>query len=92
MVDIDDAILIAENQDDLHRLILGLTAIRPILTCAAKTRSETLKTSQIMETTEMKVIERIAGKTVRDRERSTDTRQTCQIGNINEWVLNRKNE
>ncbi|XP_015182496.1 PREDICTED: uncharacterized protein LOC107069571 [Polistes dominula] len=68
------------------------TAIRPILTYAAETKSETSKTRQIMEATEMKIVRRIAGKSLWYRVRSEDLRKACQIENINDWVLSRKVE
>lgn len=67
-------------------------AIRPILTYVAETRPETSKTRQIMEATEMKIVRRIAGRTLLDRERSEDIRRACHIENVNEWVLGRKTE
>lgn len=66
--------------------------IRPIMTYTAETRPTTAKTKQLMESAEMKVARKIAGKTLLDRERSENIRQTCNIENINEWVLNRKME
>ncbi|XP_043494653.1 uncharacterized protein LOC122519338 [Polistes fuscatus] len=64
--------------------------IRPILTYAAETRPETSKTRQLMEAVEMKIIRRITGKSLWDRQRSEALRRTCQIDNINDWVLGRK--
>ena len=52
------------------------TAIRPILTYAAETRPETSKTKRILETAEMKIARRIAGKTLMDRIRSDKMKQT----------------
>ena len=66
------------------------TAIRPILTYAAETRPETSKTKRILETAEMKIARRIAGKTLMDRIRSDNIRQTCGIDKINDWILDRK--
>ena len=65
-------------------------AIRPILTYTAETRPETSKTKQILETTEMKVVRKIAGRTLFDRKRSEEIRRMCKIDNINDWVLQRK--
>ena len=65
------------------------TAIRPILTYAAETRPETSKIKRILETSEMKIAQRIAGKTLMDRIRSDNMRQTCGIDKINDWVLER---
>ncbi|XP_043496141.1 uncharacterized protein LOC122520182 [Polistes fuscatus] len=43
--------------------------IRPILTYAVETRPETSKTRQMMEAAEMKIIRRITGKSLWDRQR-----------------------
>ncbi|XP_056642632.1 uncharacterized protein LOC130449023 [Diorhabda sublineata] len=51
--------------------------VRPIMTYTVETRPETAKTKRMMETAEMKVLRRIAGKTLLDRD-------------VNEWVLSRK--
>ena len=54
------------------------TAIRPIMTCTAETRPETTKTKRLLETTEIKVLRGIAGKTLLDRKTSENIR-TCRI-------------
>ena len=66
------------------------TPIRPILTYAAETRPETSETKRILETTEMKTARKIAGKTLMDKERSENIRQTCGIDKIRDWALDRK--
>ena len=38
----------------------------------------------------MKIVRRIAGKTLMDRERSNNIRQTCGINEINNWILDKK--
>lgn len=68
------------------------TTVRPIITYTAETRPETSKTKRLLETTEMKVLRRITGKTLLDRERSEIIRNTCKIEDINGWVSNRKKE
>ncbi|XP_057652719.1 uncharacterized protein LOC130891773 [Diorhabda carinulata] len=68
------------------------TVIRPIMTYAAETRPDTAKTKRLLKTSEMKVLRKITGKTLLDRERSDDIRQKCRVENINEWVLSRKRE
>ena len=49
--------------------------IRPIMTFTAKTRPDTSKTTQLLKTTEMRVLRRITGKTLFDRERSENVRE-----------------
>ena len=69
------------------------TAIRPIMTYTAETRPETAKTKRLLETTEIKVLRGIAGKTLLDRETSENIRRTCEIEeDINCWVLKRKKQ
>lgn len=54
------------------------TATRPIMTYTAEIRTETSETKIILETTEMKIVRRIAGKMLTNRERSSeDIRQSC---------------
>ncbi|XP_045473979.1 uncharacterized protein LOC123680232 [Harmonia axyridis] len=66
--------------------------VRPTMTYTAETRPDTARTRQLLETTEMRVLRRIAGKTLFDREKSENIRRTCGVENINEWVLGRKRE
>ncbi|KAK9887098.1 hypothetical protein WA026_020042 [Henosepilachna vigintioctopunctata] len=66
--------------------------VRPIMTYTAETRPETTKTRRLLETTEMKVLRRITGKTLLNRERSENVRNMCKVDSINDWVLNRKQE
>ena len=67
------------------------TAIRSLMTYTAETRPETAKTKRLLETTEMKVLRGIAGRTLLGRETSKNIRRTCRIEkDINCWVLNEK--
>ena len=66
--------------------------IRPIMTYIAKTRTDTSNTKQLLETTEMRVLSRITGKTLFVRKRSENVRERCKMENMNNWVLNRKVE
>ncbi|XP_045466625.1 uncharacterized protein LOC123675320 [Harmonia axyridis] len=66
--------------------------IRPILTYTAETRPETAKTKRLMETTEMRVLRRIAGKTLMNRNTSESIRDACGVDNVNYWVLKRRKE
>ena len=64
-----------------------------IMTYTAETRPETAKTKRLLETTKMKVLRGIAGKTLLDRETSENIRRTCRIEeDINCWVLKRKKQ
>ena len=66
--------------------------VRPIMTYTAETRPDTAKTKELLETTEMRVLRRIAGKTLLDRERNESIRRACKVENVNEWILSRKEE
>ena len=66
--------------------------IRPIMTHTAETRPETTKTRRMLETTEMKILQKIDGKTMLDRERNENIRRTCGTEDVNLWLLGRKNE
>ena len=68
------------------------SVVRPILTYASETTVETTKTRQRIETTEMKVLRKIAGKTLRDRIRSANIRESCGIPHIADWMKGRKAE
>lgn len=58
--------------------------------CIREARSETAKIRRVLETAEMKIVRRIAGKILTARERSEDIRNMCRIYNNYDWVLNRK--
>lgn len=66
------------------------TAVRPIITYAAETRSDTNRTLQLMRTVEMKTLRTIQGKTLHDRIRNEDIRQQCEIQDIGRWVRQRR--
>ena len=68
------------------------SVVGPILTYAAETRPETAKTTQILETAEMKTLRRISNLTLFDREKSDDVREECGIQKISEWIRRRKEE
>ncbi|XP_056629880.1 uncharacterized protein LOC130440644 [Diorhabda sublineata] len=57
-----------------------------------ETRHVTAKTKRLLEISEMKVLRKITGKTLLDRERIDDIRQKCRVENINDWILSRKCE
>ncbi|XP_030767906.1 uncharacterized protein LOC115891558 [Sitophilus oryzae] len=65
---------------------------KAILTYTAETRPDRAKTKRFLETGEMKIIHKITGKTLLDRERRDNIRQTCKVDSINEWVLSRRRE
>ena len=64
--------------------------IRPVLTYGCECRTETQKIKQINETTEMKVLRKITGKSLRDKIRSTVIREECKIEPINLWINDRR--
>ena len=60
------------------------------MTYALETRAETYKTRQMLEANKMEVLRKIVGKTKIDRIRSQETRESCGIQPINEWVERRR--
>ncbi|XP_019755408.1 uncharacterized protein LOC109534252 [Dendroctonus ponderosae] len=66
------------------------TCVRPVLTYATETRAHTSRTKNIPRTTEMKILRNIAGYTLRDRKRNTDTRNECEIEDIVRWGRKRR--
>ena len=53
------------------------TAVRPILTYAAETRADTNRTKRALRTTEMRVLQAIAGVTLRNRKKSNKIQERC---------------
>ena len=68
------------------------SVVRPILTYTAETRSDTAKTRQILETTEMKTLRRIMNKIRLDKIRNRDIPEKYEIQNVGDWVQRRKIE
>ncbi|XP_045477884.1 uncharacterized protein LOC123683031 [Harmonia axyridis] len=66
------------------------TAIRPIITYAAETRPDTARTTQMMSTTEMRIIRRIHGKTLLDRVRNEELRERSGIQDVGKFVRQRR--
>jgi hypothetical protein len=58
-------------------------------TCTDETKPERTMTQRILET-EMKIFRKITNKTLRDRVGREDTRNTCKVDYLNEWVRGRK--
>ncbi|XP_057654786.1 uncharacterized protein LOC130893037 [Diorhabda carinulata] len=63
--------------------------VKPIMTYTAETHPETAKTKRMMEIAEMKVLRRIAGKTLLDRESSENIRRLCKMGSIKKERMER---
>lgn len=62
------------------------TVIRPVLLYGAEVWTMGRKEEKILETTEMRMLRRIKGVTLRDRERSADIRRELRVSDINEKV------
>jgi hypothetical protein len=60
--------------------------VRPMMTCTDERRPERTMTQRILETAEIKIFRKITNKTLRDRARREDIRNTCKVDNLNEWV------
>ena len=68
------------------------SVIGPTLTYAAETRTDTAKTTQILEVTEMKALRRIINKTRADKMRNERIREICGIHTVTSWVQRRRTE
>ena len=62
------------------------TIIRPVLLHGAEVWTVGKREERILETTEMRMLRRIKGVTLRDRERSADIRRELGVNDINEKV------
>ncbi|XP_063613758.1 uncharacterized protein LOC134786991 [Penaeus indicus] len=62
------------------------TIIRPVLLYEAEVWTMGKEQERILETTEMRMLRRIKGVTLRERERSTDIRRELGVSDINEKV------
>ena len=58
----------------------------------AETRTDTAKTRQLLEVTEIKTLRRIINKTKWDRMQNDRIRELCEIQNITSWVQRRRTE
>ena len=68
------------------------SVVRPILTYAAETRTETAKTTQFLDAAEMRTFRRISNLSLFDKEKSDDVREACGIQKISERIRRRKEE
>ncbi|XP_044744651.1 uncharacterized protein LOC123306625 [Coccinella septempunctata] len=68
------------------------SVVRPVMTYTAETRPQTSKTQRYLETSEMKTLRKIAGKTLWHRETNESIRRICEVDNVNTCVKNRKRE
>ncbi|XP_055390221.1 uncharacterized protein LOC129619146 [Condylostylus longicornis] len=66
------------------------TCVRPIMTYAAETTSETCRTKTNKRTAEMAILRNINGSTLRDRVRSSDIRKSLEIQDVVRWVRERR--
>lgn len=64
--------------------------VRPVLTYAAETRSETSTTKRMARTTEMRILRCIKGVTLRDRVRSADIREELEVQDVVRWIRARR--
>ena len=63
------------------------------MTYAAETRSDTVKTKQMLNVTEMNVLPRKIQVKIRlDRVSNAEIRETCGIQHVDEWVCRRRKE
>ncbi|KAK9881036.1 hypothetical protein WA026_014379 [Henosepilachna vigintioctopunctata] len=68
------------------------TTLRPILTYMAETKSDSDKTTRILDKTEMKILRRITGNALDSGGSSQYIRGQCRVENIGDWILKRKSD
>lgn len=66
------------------------TIVRPVLTFAAETRAETKRTKQQFRTVEMKVLRKVAGYTMWDRQTNEAIRELCGVQDVAKWTKVRR--
>lgn len=66
--------------------------VRPILTYAAETRTDTVTTKQILQTAEMQTPRKISRIRRQDDVPGEEIRQQCNIEDIGCWLPRRRNE
>lgn len=76
------------NKDSKVRIYK--TIVRPVLTYAAETRAETQRTKQQFRTLEMKVLRKIAGFTMWDRQQNAYVRDVCEVQDVAKWTRDRR--
>ncbi|XP_050500998.1 uncharacterized protein LOC126880959 [Diabrotica virgifera virgifera] len=76
----------SETKAKTYRIV-----VRPNMTYTAETGPDSTRTKRLMETCEMKIVRNITGKSLWNRQRSIDLRQSCNM-NINGWTLKRTKE
>jgi hypothetical protein len=66
--------------------------VRPIDLQGGGAGSESDRTQRLLETAEINVARKTAGRMLLDSVRTGDTRRLCRVGNISIWVMWRKSE
>ena len=66
--------------------------LSPLLTYAAETRSDILKTMKILEAAEVKILRKILNLTLLDRETNDVIKERCVVQKINDSVQRRRDE
>ena len=75
-----------KNMPRKLKIKLYMTAIRPVLLYGAECWTARKKEEQIIENTEMRMLRRIKGVTLRDRVNSVDIRKELGVSSIQEKV------
>ncbi|XP_045475000.1 uncharacterized protein LOC123680922 [Harmonia axyridis] len=66
--------------------------VRPIMTYAVETRAETERTKQKLRTIEMRILRRISGVTLRDRQTNKSIRQRTGVQDVVKWSRQRRRD
>ncbi|XP_055714317.1 uncharacterized protein LOC129808563 [Phlebotomus papatasi] len=73
-----------------NKIRIYKTCVRPIMTYAAETRADNTRTKRTLRTTEMKTLRTICGYSLRDKKRSSDIREECEVQDIVRWSRSRR--
>ena len=79
-------VIIDKNMPRKLKIKLYMTVIRPVLLYGAECWTVRKKEEQILEKTEMRMLRRIKGVTLRDRVTSVDIRKELGVSSIQEKV------
>ncbi|XP_045466561.1 uncharacterized protein LOC123675258 [Harmonia axyridis] len=66
--------------------------VRPIMTYAVETRAETERTKQQLRTMKMRILRRISGVTLRDRQTNKSIRQRTGVQDVVKWSRQRRRD
>jgi hypothetical protein len=85
-----EAIWKNEHMNIPSKVRIYKTCVRPIMTYGIESRADTVRTKNLLRTSEMKTLRNISGKTLRDRVRNTEIRRICEVEDVVRWGRQRR--